>query len=151
MELTDLKAWLDEFNYKDIIHSERETVAQTIKSILVKINSLIDLNVGYLSLSRNIPSLSCGEKQRVRIANQINCFLRGVIYILDEPCKGLHYIDISNIIKATRNLVENDGSVIAIEHNKQYISAADNTIELGPSEAQKADILYLGLKDICRL
>ena len=65
--------------------------------------------------------------------------------------KGLYYIDISNIIKATRNLVENGGSVIAIEHNKQYISAADNTIELGPSEAQKADILYLGLKDIRRL
>ena len=79
LELTDLKAWLDEFNYKDIMHSEREPVAQTIKSILVKINSLIDLNVGYLSLSRNIPSLSCGEKQRVRIANQINCFLRYIL------------------------------------------------------------------------
>lgn len=132
MELTLLNTWLQEFDYKNILKQKRELVSQVIKSMLCKISSMIQLNLGYLCLNRTIPSLSGGERQRVRIATQLTCSLKGLIYILDEPCKGLHHRDITNIIKATRDLINKGNTVIAIEHNKRYISSADNIVELGP-------------------
>lgn len=54
------------------------------------------------------------------------------LYILDEPCKGLHYRDITKIVKATKDLIHRGNTVIAIEHNKQYISSSDCIVELGP-------------------
>ena len=132
MELTTLNSWLKEFDYDSILQSKRELVSQLISSIITKVGSLIQLNVGYLCLNRAIPSLSGGERQRIRIATQLTCSLKGMIYILDEPCKGLHYRDITSVIKATRNLIDKENTVIAIEHNKRYISSADNIIELGP-------------------
>lgn len=132
MELTSLKLWLQNFNYNNILESKKELVSQLINSILCKISSLIKLNVGYLCLNRTIPSLSGGERQRIRIATQLTCSLKGIIYILDEPCKGLHYRDITNVIQLTRDLINKGNTVIAIEHNKRYISSANNIIELGP-------------------
>lgn len=132
MELSALNAWLSEFNYDEILKAKKELVSQLINSMLRKISSLIQLNVGYLCLNRTIPSLSGGERQRIRIATQLTCSLKGLIYILDEPCKGLHYRDIKSIIHSTRQLIDNDNTVIAIEHNKQYIASADNVIQLGP-------------------
>ncbi|MGG6497696.1 UNVERIFIED_CONTAM: excinuclease ABC subunit A, partial [Bacteroidetes bacterium 56_B9] len=78
------------------------------------------------------PSLSGGELQRLRIANQLNCSLKGLIYILDEPCKGLHPRNIDGIILAVKKLVKKGNTVISIEHNLKYISEADKVIELGP-------------------
>ena len=132
MELSELNSWLTEFNYDEVVESRKELASQLISSMLRKISCLIQLNVGYLCLNRSIPSLSDGERQRVRIATQLTCPLKGLIYILDEPCKGLHYRDIKNIIQSTRELIDNDNTVIAIEHNKQYIAYADNVIQLGP-------------------
>lgn len=132
MELSSLNDWLLEFNYDKVLKSKRELVSQLITSILRKLNSLVQLNVGYLCLNRTIPSLSGGERQRIRIATQLTCPLKGLIYILDEPCKGLHCRDVKNVICSTRELIDNDNTVIAIEHNKQYIASADNVIQLGP-------------------
>lgn len=132
MELTALNIWLSEFNYNQVSETKKELVSQLINSMLRKISPLIQLNVGYLCLNRAIPSLSGGERQRIRIATQLTCPLKGLIYILDEPCKGMHYRDIKNIIHSTRELVDNNNTVIAIEHNKQYIADADQVIKLGP-------------------
>lgn len=132
MELIALNSWLQEFDYGSVLKSKKELVSQLINSMACKINSLIQLNVGYLCLNRSIPSLSGGERQRIRIATQLTCSLKGLIYILDEPCKGLHYRDITSIIKSTRDLIDRGNTVIAIEHNKRYIASADEIIELGP-------------------
>ena len=132
MELSTLEAWLENFDYNGLALNESKIVSEIVESILSRVRFLIQLNVGYLCLNRTIPSLSGGERQRIRIATQLNCSLRGLIYILDEPCKGLHFRDIASVVKATRDLVNNDNTVIAIEHNRQYISAAENIIELGP-------------------
>lgn len=132
MEISLLRNWLQVFDFNKVSLAKKELASQVINSMLNKIDSLIALNVGYLTLSRTIPSLSGGERQRIRIATQLTCSLKGLIYILDEPCKGLHYRDIDSIIKATRNLIANGNTVIAIEHNKKYISTADNIVELGP-------------------
>ena len=133
LELSELREWLQNFSYEDIASDKREAVSQVIESIIIRLQPLINLNVEYLCLSRSIPSLSGGEKQRIRIASQIACSLRGLLYILDEPCRGLHFRDVAGIIRATRDLISSGGTVIAIEHNKQYISSADKVIELGPA------------------
>lgn len=132
MELTMLDSWMRLFKDDRILFSKKELVEQLISSIVGKLKVLIQLDLGYLCLNRPIPTLSGGEKQRVRIANQLTCSLKGLIYILDEPCKGLHYRDITKIIEATRNLIQRGNTVIAIEHNKQYIGTSDCIIELGP-------------------
>ena len=132
MELTALSSWLQGFDYDSIMQSRRELISQLINSIVIKVSSLIQLNVGYLCLNRAIPSLSGGERQRIRIATQLTCSLKGIIYLFDEPCKGLHYRDITSVIQATRDLIDKENTVVAIEHNKRYISSADNIIELGP-------------------
>lgn len=132
MELTTLRSWLKETEGHFATSSEGEIVSQLVGGATRKLDALINLNVGYLSLSRTIPSLSDGERQRVRVATQLTCALRGLLYILDEPCKGLHLRDVDCIIRATNDLIARGNTVIAIEHNKRYIAAADNTIELGP-------------------
>jgi len=132
MELKDLSAWLEKFAYEKVLENKRELVSQLIKSMMSKISSMVQLELSYLCLNRTIPTLSGGERQRVRISTQLNCSLKDIIYILDEPCKGLHYRDITNIIQSTRDLIDRGNTVIAIEHNKRYIYAADNIVELGP-------------------
>ena len=141
MELTSLHTWLQKFDDNWVIPERKDLAVQLVHSILDKLDALIRLNVGYLCLSRSIPSLSGGERQRVRIAAQLSCSLKGLIYILDEPCKGLHYRDITNIKEATRDLIGHGNTVIAIEHNKQYIGSADYTIELGPVGGPKGGYL----------
>lgn len=132
LELKVLFDRLVKFDYNEIEENKRNLAEQIVMSIVKRLESLININVGYLQLSRAIPSLSGGERQRIRIATQLNCSLKGIIYILDEPCKGLHYRDVSSIIQSTKDLIKKGNTVIAIEHNKQYISSADNVIELGP-------------------
>lgn len=160
LELTSLYSFLKDFEDKRVTKDKKEFVIQLIDSILRKLEALICLDLGYLCLNRSIPTLSGGERQRVRLADQLTCSLKGLVYILDEPCKGLHYRDITQIINATKNLIMRGNTVIAIEHNKQYISSADNVIELGPvggpaggylineSSAPKVDAFQLDFKPI---
>lgn len=132
MNMADFCKWLSEVNHayrNSNIHNQVSQLVIQMKNRALKIE---ELHVGYISMNRSIPTLSGGEIQRIRIANQLNCSLRGLIYILDEPCRGLHIRDIPGIINATEELVKNENTVIAIEHNKQYISHADKIIELGP-------------------
>ena len=132
MEFIELFDWCKNFDFSKIESSKIDLCKELINSIEHRLTYLIKLNVGYLSLNRSIPSLSGGERQRIRIATQLTCSLRGILYIMDEPCKGLHHRDIASIIDATKTLVCKNNTVISIEHNKQYISSADNIIELGP-------------------
>lgn len=132
LKLNHLLEWLKEVDkkYQKCLISNQ--IEQLIGQISKRIAKMIELKLEYISVNRSVITLSGGEIQRIRIANQLNCSLKGVIYILDEPCRGLHYRDIESIISATKELVDKENTVIAIEHNKQYISQADKIIELGP-------------------
>ncbi len=132
MELAALYLWLQSLHDDRITPDKENLFCQLRNSMLRKLDALLRLNVGYLCLNRAIPTLSGGERQRVRIATQLTCSLKGLIYILDEPCKGLHYRDTAKIVQATQDLVKRGNTVIAIEHNEQYIAASDYRIELGP-------------------
>ena len=131
MELTDILSWLNQMLLEYNTFEGYDQLFQLSKDIGNRIKKMNELNLGYLSLGRSIPSLSGGEVQRIRLANQLNCSLTGLLYILDEPCKGLHFKNINTIINTTKELVAKGNTVIAIEHNKSYISNADKIIEMG--------------------
>jgi len=100
--------------------------------IVRRASALKDLCLSYLALNRSIPSLSGGEMQRVRLAVQITCPLAGLVYILDEPCKGLHPIDVNAVVSSIKQLKGKGNTVITIEHNPECIHSADSVISLGP-------------------
>lgn len=132
LPLTNLSEWISDLLTFYKTHNFYDDLVKLTDAILSQVSVMINLKLSHLSVSRSIPSLSSGELQRIRLANQLNCDLNGLIYILDEPCKGLHPLDIQNIIDATFNLVKKGNTVIAIEHNKKYINNCNNIIELGP-------------------
>lgn len=132
LKISELSSWLSKISEHCKGNDISAQVEQLITNIHNKTESLIKINVDYLSLNRSVPTLSGGEIQRIRIANQLNCPLKGLVYILDEPCRGLHLHNVNNIINASKSLVDKGNTLIAIEHNPHYIMQADNVIELGP-------------------
>ena len=132
IKIGELSSWLSKISESCKNCNISSQVEQLITNICHKSECLKELSVDYLSLNRSIPTLSGGEIQRIRVANQLNCPLRGLIYILDEPCRGLHPHNISNISTAAKNLVAKGNTLIAIEHNPKFIQQSDRVIELGP-------------------
>lgn len=133
ISLVQLSQWLNSVHMEYEFKAYSKQISHLLNEIRSRVKNLIDLNLEHISIGRSIPTLSGGELQRVRIANQLDCSLSGLIYILDEPCKGLHYRNVSSVVNATKRLIEKGNTVLAIEHNQQYLSAAERVIELGPS------------------
>lgn len=128
MEVSDL------YNYfYDILSSEHEKESDAILEYIVRmLKVLVDLGLGYVSLSRPIGSLSNGEAQRIKLARQLGTSLTDIIYVLDEPTSGLHAKDIDTIISTLKKLVDNSNTVIVVEHDRDMIKNADHILELGP-------------------
>ena len=132
LPLTKLQDWCSQVQQAYLSNIYYEQISQLLENIVKRVHHLIDLKLGYMSLGRSIPTLSNGELQRVRLATQLDCSLSGLIYVLDEPCKGLHYKDINAIINAIHILIQKGNTVIAIEHNKHFLNSADFIIRMGP-------------------
>ncbi len=141
LSFKELLVWIEKVQYDTNIHEISNSVGHLLNQMYSRIQYIIQLNLEYINLGRNIPSLSKGELQRIRLARQLNCSLSGLIYILDEPCKGLHYSNIETIIDATKELIKRGNTILAIEHNHQYISSADHIVELGPQGGNKGGYL----------
>lgn len=131
MNLSELKIWLLKNNIvcDKTINS---VYYQIIPEIISKIENLEKVKLGYISLNRSIPSLSCGELQRLKLANQISSELSGVLYVLDEPTKGLHNNDIKNICNLLLELKKRGNTLLIVEHNPEVILLADKIIDIGP-------------------
>lgn len=127
-------------------HPEQATVSQRITTSLVaRIEVLLDLGLGYLSLERSTPTLSPGELQRLRLATQLYSNLFGVVYVLDEPSAGLHPADTQALLRALQNLKRAGNSLFVVEHNLEVMRQADWLIDVGPAAGEKGgEILYSG-------
>lgn len=110
--------------------------AEIAKRLLIEINNRIDyllkVGVGYLSLNRQAATLSGGESQRINLATSLGSSLVGSMYILDEPSIGLHPKDTEQLIEILRSLKDLGNTVIVVEHDEDIIRAADTIIDLGP-------------------
>ena len=124
MELSELRAFLD-----TVTGPVADPVTKPMK---VRLQHLIDIGVGYLSLDRPVSTLSGGESQRVKMARQLTCDLVNLIYVFDEPSIGLHPRDVTNLVKMLRRLCENGNSLVVVEHDPGVIEHADYVIEMGP-------------------
>jgi excinuclease ABC subunit A len=127
-------------------HPERVEVAQQIAEALIgRINTLMGLGLGYLSLERSTPTLSPGELQRLRLATQVASNLFGVVYVLDEPSAGLHPADTAALLTALDRLKAAGNSLFVVEHEVDIIHHADWIVDIGPDAGQHGgEILYSG-------
>ncbi|MFZ0390063.1 MAG: ATP-binding cassette domain-containing protein, partial [Calditrichia bacterium] len=104
-----------------------------IPAIKRKLQTLNDVGLGYIHLGQQATTLSGGEAQRVKLATELSKVSTGrTVYILDEPTTGLHFADISMLLKVLNKLVERGNTVIVIEHNMDVVKTADWIIDLGP-------------------
>ncbi len=105
----------------------------SVPKIKRKLQTLVDVGLGYIKLGQSSTTLSGGEAQRVKLATELSKRPTGkTVYILDEPTTGLHSYDVNNLISILQRLVEAGNSVIVIEHNLDVIKTADYIIDLGP-------------------
>ena len=101
--------------------------------LMRKLHGLKDIGLAYIELGRPAPTLSGGEAQRVKLADELNKKETGrTIYILDEPTTGLHLYDVNMLLQALYKLVEKGNTVIVIEHNLDVIKNMDYIIDMGP-------------------
>ncbi|WP_422454445.1 excinuclease ABC subunit UvrA [Arthrobacter sp. 7Tela_A1] len=129
--------------------NEDTEVAVTItRDLLSRLEILISLGLGYLSLSRATPTLSPGEMQRLRIATQLRSGLFGVVYVLDEPSAGLHPADAEPLLAVLQELKEAGNSVFVVEHNMDVVRRAEWIVDVGPQAGDGGGtVLYSGPVD----
>jgi excinuclease ABC subunit A len=115
---------------------ERTIAERILKEVRARLNFLLDVGLGYLTLDRAATTLSGGEAQRIRLATQIGSGLMGVLYVLDEPSIGLHQRDNQKLIRTLQRLRDLGNTVLVVEHDEETIRAADYVIDLGPGAGE---------------
>ena len=149
MSITNLHTW-----FKQLALDDHD--AEIGKRLLTEINNrlqfLIDVGLGYLTLNRQSNTLSGGESQRINLTTSLGSSLVGSLYILDEPSIGLHSRDTKRLISVLKKLQALGNTVIVVEHDKEIMQAADTLIDVGPNAGRLGgEIVFNGsIKDIDR-
>ncbi|WBF67478.1 excinuclease ABC subunit UvrA [Desulfovibrio subterraneus] len=116
-----------------------------MKELTHRLGFMVNVGLDYISLGRNMSTLSGGEAQRIRLASQLGSGLVGVTYVLDEPSIGLHPKDNERLINTLRSLQRRGNTVLVVEHDEATIREADTVIELGPGSGMLGgDIMFNG-------
>ena len=151
-ELVDLPIYelKDFFRTLQLDEHDAAIAKRILTEINNRINFLLDVGLGYLTLNRLSNSLSGGESQRINLATSLGSSLVGSLYILDEPSIGLHSRDTSRLIKVLRQLQQLGNTVVVVEHDEEIIRAADYIIDIGPNAGRLGgEIVYQGdMKDL---
>ena len=118
--------------------SERDQLiaSRVLKETRLRLEFLVDVGLGYLSLSRSAGTLSGGEAQRIRLASQIGSGLVGVLYVLDEPSIGLHQRDNARLLETLERLRNLGNTVLVVEHDEETIRRADHVVDIGPGAGE---------------
>ncbi len=126
-------AWLKERTF-DARHAP--VAEPLLKELTFRLDFMVNVGLDYISLGRNMATLSGGEAQRIRLASQLGSGLVGVTYVLDEPSIGLHPRDNERLLGTLRSLQKRGNTVLVVEHDEATIREADTVIELGPGSGQ---------------
>jgi len=131
--ILELRDFIANLNLTD---EEKEISGLVTKEILNRLDFLINVGLGYLTLSRSAGTLSGGEAQRIRLATQIGSKLSGVLYVLDEPSIGLHQKDNEKLIKALQEMRDLGNTLIVVEHDTDTMLASDFLVDIGPGAGE---------------
>ncbi len=125
--------------------TEEEIAKEVLRQIRLKIDFLCRVGLGYLTLDRQTRTLSGGEVQRVRLANQLGNRMVGTLYVLDEPTIGLHPRDTDRLVKIIKELTDAGNTLIVVEHDPAVIRSGDYIVELGPvSGKDGGEVVFSG-------
>lgn len=131
--------------YGKMSNKNKMIAEQIVKEINSRLQFLIDVGLGYLTLSRSAGSLSGGEAQRIRLATQIGSGLTGVLYILDEPSIGLHQRDNEKLLKSLKKMRDLGNTLIVVEHDEDTMRESDFIVDIGPGAGvHGGNIIYAG-------
>jgi len=142
LPLEDLAPWLEALELTPMEHEIAETILRELRA---RVSFLVDVGLGYLSLSRQMRTLSGGEAQRISLANSLGSALVDTLYVLDEPTVGLHPRDTGALLKLLGRLRDSGNTVIVVEHDTQALRLADHVVELGPGSGERGgEIVFEG-------
>ncbi len=142
MPVKDLQVW---FTQLKLSEHEKQVAKRLLIELEQRIQTLMDVGLGYLTLSRLANSLSGGESQRIQLTRCLGSNLTNSLYILDEPSIGLHSRDTERLIKVLQNLRDLGNTVVVVEHDEQIMRHADHIIDMGPLAAhQGGEVVAVG-------
>lgn len=145
MPVSNLKVWFDNLQ---ISESEAKIAKRLLAEIRSRLQFLLDVGLGYLTLNRASNTLSGGESQRINLTTSLGSSLVGSLYILDEPSIGLHSRDTDRLIHVLRELQQLHNTVIVVEHDEEIMRAADHLIDVGPEAGSEGgEIVFEGSLD----
>ncbi len=142
MPVKDLQVW---FTALKLSEHDKQVAKRLLIELEQRIQTLMDVGLGYLTLSRLANSLSGGESQRIQLTRCLGSNLTNSLYILDEPSIGLHSRDTERLIKVLQNLRDLGNTVVVVEHDEQIMRQADHIIDMGPLAAhQGGEVVAVG-------
>ena len=130
MPIIRLKQWFDQL---ELTEQEQQIGKRLLTEINARLQFLLDVGLGYLTLNRMSNTLSGGESQRINLTTSLGSSLVGSLYILDEPSIGLHSRDTDRLIKVLKELRDIGNTVVIVEHDEEIMRAADYLIDVGPN------------------
>ena len=142
MPIVRLKDWFDHLELTD---QEQQIGRRLLTEITTRLQFMLDVGLGYLTLNRMSNTLSGGENQRINLTTSLGSSLVGSLYILDEPSIGLHQRDTDRLLKVLKELRDLGNTVVIVEHDEEIMRAADYLIDVGPDAGRLGgEIMYAG-------
>jgi excinuclease ABC subunit A len=129
MQCRDLKQWFNQLRLSDF---DQQVARRILLELHQRLQTLLDVGLGYLTLNRLANSLSGGESQRIQLTRSLGSNLTDSLYILDEPSIGLHARDTGRLIQVLKNLRDLGNTVVVVEHDDMMMKEADHIIDMGP-------------------
>jgi excinuclease ABC subunit A len=145
LPIEEVHAWVANLELGEM---EAQIAESILRELRARLTFLVDVGLGYISLDRQMRTLSGGEAQRINLANSLGSRLVDTLYVLDEPTVGLHPKDTTALLTLLGQLRDAGNSVVVVEHDPLAISAADHVLELGPASGdQGGSIVFQGRPD----
>jgi excinuclease ABC subunit A len=140
--IAELARWLEALE-RDLEAPERARAARLLEALVARVATALDVGLGYLTLDRQVRTLSGGEAQRIQLATALGGTLTAALYVLDEPSIGLHARDVARLLGVLRRIRDGGNTVVVVEHALDVVGAADHVIDLGPGAGRLGGTLVV--------
>jgi len=138
MTLGELRAWLAALEPRG---AARERAGRLLEALRARVDTAVEVGLGYLALSRQTRTLSGGEAQRIQLATALGGALTASLYVLDEPSIGLHPRDVDRLLRVLAAIRDHGNTVVVVEHAPEIVAAADHLIDLGPGAGRQGGVV----------